>query len=176
MSLDGAAAAISDADGKFSLEAVKPGNHKIGVQLEKFGFDTADFVINSENPVLKPINPARYELCAQIEETEGKIQLSQNGKIINTGSSGDCFMVSNGEYQLSAVSETGIYFTPASQTVVVSDSPANHVSFTRLTRPFAAFVKCIDTCEGGVANLSHSGVMWGLYRDIFFLLSCIFAF
>lgn len=155
MSIDGAAAAVCDHEGKFSLESVKPGNHKIDVQLEKFEFDTADFMINSENSILKPISPVRFQLCAYIEDGEGKIEVSQNGQIIKTGPSHACFIVANGEYHVSAKSDSGIYFTPAQQTVFISDSPTESITFTKFTRPFEAIVACVENCDGFTASLKH---------------------
>ena len=156
ITLDAKHSAVADDEGSFEISGIKPGEHQVHVTMEKLEFESMNVVITSEQPVLPVLTPIRMSLCAQVKDASGRLELYSGDVKMDTSSTSEhCFLVPSGDYRIRPITTMpDMHFTPVEQEIVVGDEPVDGVVFTQFTRPFEAFVNCLDECRDIAATLT----------------------
>ncbi|KAK0090897.1 hypothetical protein PV325_000063 [Microctonus aethiopoides] len=158
--LSGKQVAITDANGRYSVDKMKTGQYSLKIEADNVQFDEKTVKIAPSSPELPPSQPAKYKIC-------GHVTLSAKGtlhhrKVIIKNSAGTfqqevdtdsktgqyCLYLTPGKYQLNVAvtaeeKNQGLQFFPLQQTIDVSSKPLIDINFLQLKATLTGSIKCL---------------------------------
>ncbi|XP_028172449.1 nodal modulator 1 [Ostrinia furnacalis] len=159
--LDGRAVGTTDAGGKFTLPALKPGNYLLNFLHEKCEADTIQLQVTPAGPTRVPhAAAARWRVCGAvsppdhrdilIEAEKGPVRAAVHSAPENDGKW--CTFLPPGVYvakvELSEQEQReGMQFFPVTQKFSVGNGPVDGVSFSQLKGTVSGRVVCLRPAD-----------------------------
>lgn len=146
---------VTKADGKFILEKIQAGLHRIYVEADKVQFEEAILKIKPTDPSLSDLTPFKYQLCGRVLSEKAQKVVIKNLKTADISSSVTepisgmfCEFLSPGKYEIEVAlsareREDGLRFFPPSLTVEVGAEIPTNITFSQLKATVSGKVKCI---------------------------------
>ena len=161
---------VSDANGQYLLEHVRPGVYHVSVSADGYYFKSTDVTVSASAPQLSDLVAFEYALCGKVSIASaptGHAQLSSRKiKLQRPGQAGGsqtvscddkgkfCFRVAPGKWEISSVvsssdKSSGLLLHPASQVVEIINRPVDNVVFSQFFATLRADVSCMSVpCTG----------------------------
>lgn len=160
ISLNGQDKAVTRADGTYTLERMTTGKYTITARKSHMFFhDLKEFALSPSVPAVPDIVVTRYHICGKVdsgESTPHSVALvgksnQMKADTVTDKSGNYCFEAAPGTYQVTpslqdAEIAKGIYLSPPSREVVISDKPNLATNFVQAMVSLKGRVKCLNKC------------------------------
>ncbi|XP_012278866.1 nodal modulator 3 isoform X2 [Orussus abietinus] len=168
--LSGKQIAVTNSEGRYTLDNTKASQYSLRADADDMQFDEKVVKVSPSSPELPPLVPSAYKVCGTVTlSTKGtlhhrKVSIQNTLSTFQTEVDTDpstgkfCLYLPSGKYQLSIIvtaeeKAKGLQFFPLQQTIDVSAKPINDVNFLQLKATLKGTIQCLKN-----SDCSHASV------------------
>lgn len=162
--LNGEPVAITNSDGSYKLQNIKPGTYTIQTAADDMEFVDHTVKILPTNPSLPDIHVSAFRVCGQVvSEQSHTVKITkeatnfQSNIYSKLGSGEWCTYLANGKYKSEVFirnedRQNGIEFFPLSQEITVNSAPVTGIIFSQLRATVTGAVSCLKDDDNENCN------------------------